>query len=187
MRIVAGKYKNKYLETPRGDITRPTSSQLREALFNIVQHYIEDATFLDLFAGSGAMGFEALSRGAKEVTFIDNDRHSIISIKKNAKLLEVEKQVKIFTVDALEGVQKLIKNKQSFSIIYIDPPYTTKIEESLATQLLTLIDRSSLLTSGGHLFLEESKDYHLPQNLTQLQFIDSRRLGRSFLYQFKQP
>src|SRR5436305_1632219 len=99
MRIIAGTFKNRRLIAPKGDATRPTTEQLRESLFNICQHYLEGAHFLDLFAGSGAMGLEALSRGASYATFVDNNKESVGYIHANVEALKVGGHSKVICGD----------------------------------------------------------------------------------------
>ena len=130
MHIIGGIYRNRTLIAPKGQEVRPTSSRLREALFNICQSYIQDALFLDLFAGSGAMGFEAISRGAKKATLIDLSKDSIRCIEANAASLNVEEQVQILQGDVFKWIERLQKQGVQFDIIYADPPYQIGKEAS---------------------------------------------------------
>src|SRR5262245_4127089 len=167
MRIIAGQYKNKPLATPKGLTIRPTAGKMREALFNICQSYIQDAFFLDLFAGSGAIGLEALSRGAQRITFVDNSRDSIRCIQDNVKTLGVENQVEILFGDVFARVQELIDAGRQYDIVFSDPPYD-RMEHSKGdlmsynSRLLQMLDGMSLIKSGGKLFLEDSGDSHSP-------------------------
>lgn len=178
MKIVAGLYKNRPLVAPKIQAVRPTSSRLREAFFNICQPYIENANFLDLFAGSGAMGLEALSRGASHATFVDSNKESIRCIKKNLQTLGVEGDVYFGDVFAF-----LKKRPAPFDIIFSDPPY-----EKLAysQRVLEQVDQGSLLKSEGRLFIEDAhgviKD-DLP--LETLTLESSRRVGRSELKEYR--
>lgn len=181
MQIVSGKFKNRKLISPKGNVTRPTSSRLRESLFNICQGYVEDASFLDLFAGSGAMGFEALSRGAKHVTFVDLAKEALTAIEANAKSLDVLRDVDILFGDVFAQLIKLEKRKKQFDLIYADPPYDTPF----SGQVLKIIDEGNLLKPGGELFIEDSRDsIPLESQLKTLVLKSSRRLGRSFLQQY---
>lgn len=187
MYIIAGKYKNHKLDSPKGMNTRPTTNRLREALFNISQNYIEDARFLDLFAGSGAMGLEALSRGAKEVVFIDNHRESMQCIKKNLQSLNVEAKGRTIQGDVFNSILKLSAQGVKFDIIYADPPYEQEQEGQLWSQkLLNLIDQSSILEEKGYLFIEESSAVSLStQELKELKEVSARKMGRASLLQFQ--
>jgi 16S rRNA (guanine966-N2)-methyltransferase len=183
MRIIAGQFKNRPLVAPKGDATRPTSNMMREALFNICQHYIQESTFLDLFAGSGALGLEALSRGASTSTFIESQREAIRCIQKNVEALQVQDKCTIFQTDVFIGLKRLEKGKKTYDIIFADPPYEIK---DLREKILRTIDEGSLLKEGGFFFIEEadkaSKEM-LP--LKTLELISSRRLGRSLLQQYR--
>lgn len=182
MRIVSGTHKNRSLVTPKGNATRPTSEKLRGALFNICQGYIVDANFLDLFAGSGAMGIEALSRGAASATFVDNHRESVRAIQQNLRTLQLEDRSHIFQGEVLEFIEKMSKRGKSFDIIYADPPYETYS----INHFIQVIDSGTILTPGGTLFIEESSRTKLSEGeLKTLKLISSREMGRSSLLQFR--
>ncbi len=191
MRIIAGRFKNRPLATPKGLIVRPTAGKMRAALFNICQNYIQDADFLDLFAGSGAIGLEALSRGAKHVTFVDISRESIRCVQANVEALEAQKEVEILYGDVFARVQELMDAGRRYDIIYSDPPYDrmshTKGElMSYNAKLLQMLDEGQLLKSGGELFLEDSGDSAPPlSGLKTLKLKSERHMGRSALHQFE--
>lgn len=181
MHIIAGLFRHRRLITPKGANTRPTASRLREAIFNICQNEIEGSRFLDLFAGSGAMGFEALSRGAKEAIFIENDREAIRCIQQNAELLNVKNRCQIIQGNVLSQLKKL---KSNFEIIFADPPYHTYIQGSSTTyseKVIEIIDHSQLLVSNGILFIEEAFSTPPKPSLTSLEFENSRRMGEAVL------
>lgn len=178
MQVIAGKFKNQKLLTPKGLDTRPTASRLRETLFNICQTFIENARFLDLFAGSGAMGLEALSRGASWATFIEKSPNAIKIIKQNIKNLDVENQTSILCGDCAQLLPRAASTKIPYDIIYLDPPY-----ENWDHEILHFIDTSDLLISGGYLFIEEAKKpEYLFENLV---LVSERSAGRSKLFQYK--
>ena len=185
MRVSGGLYKNRKLTVPKGTKTRPTSEKLRQTVFNICQHHLPGATFLDVFAGSGAMGIEALSRGAKHATFIENNRLALHAIKENLSRLHLTDQAAIFSLGALQALKQLEKKREVFDLIYVDPPYGQKVKgctETYLNQTLSFIDQSNLLSEKGILFCEET---HMPiVSLHQL-FLDKKRnLGGTHLYQF---
>ena len=171
MKIFSGTHKNRKLIVPKE--TRPTSGLLREALFNICQNYIEGASFLDLFAGSGAMGFEALSRGAKNVVFVDNNKEAIKNIKKNILEFGFENKTKVFCYDCIKAIKKIV---EKFDIIYIDPPYNKGYSE-------IILEDIDLLKKDGFLFLEESTKVKL-ENFKNLQFVGKKVFGSSTLWKF---
>lgn len=190
MYIIAGLYRGRRLVSPKGPQTRPTAGRLREALFNICQNRIEGAAFLDLFAGSGAMGFEALSRGAQSATFVDSHRESIQSIKANAAHLLVESRAHVLKGDVIPTLAWLEKQGHAFDIIFADPPYGIKDVHSsrlLSEQIVCWIDSHTLLKPGGVLFIEE--DFSLQPSLTDLKTLilkDSRKVGPAALQQYIQ-
>lgn len=190
MRIIAGLYKNRPIAAPKGLETRPTSGRLRESLFNICQADIAGARFLDLFAGSGAMGFEALSRGGEQAVFIDSSRECQRCIVNNGEKLGVTKQIQVICGDVFDQLPKLAKRGVVFDIIYVDPPYIDKgeAERALSARVLDFIDEnSSLLSLGGHLFLEDAHgalEGVAEKSYRHLIFKSTRRMGRSELHHF---
>lgn len=182
MQIVGGKFRGHKINAPKTSSTRPTSSRLREALFNIVQSYIDEASFLDLYAGSGAMGLEALSRGAAKATFVDNNKEAISCIQANAKHLKVEMLTTALNGDVFRTVERLTEKTQ-FDIIYADAPYSK--EHSPSYRLLQFMDESSLLKDGGMLFIEDVLASHEVNDLKNLQLISVRSAGPSFLHQYQ--
>ena len=156
MRIIAGAFKSRKIKTPKESITRPTQGMVREAIFNICQNEIVDTHFLDLFAGSGAMGIEALSRGAQTATFVEQNKRALSCIKENIKLLELEAQTQVLAMSIEKGIQKLIKEGARFHLIYIDPPYHISFELSVIQPLLK--NNSLIFLETGEEFTQEIPD-----------------------------
>ena len=184
MRIIGGNLRNRPLKAPKGLDVRPTAGSMRKAIFDICQHCAEEGSVLDIFAGSGALGLEAISRGFTQVTFIDNSRPSIQCIKQNAKTLGVEKQATVLQGDAFRILEKL---QRRYDLILADPPYhKTSSDKLLAEKLLELVDTLDLLNDDGFFFLEcDSKTPLDSVILTHLKLKSSRRIGRSMLYQYE--
>lgn len=176
MHIIAGKFKGRNLRLPKNVETRPTTSSLRESVFNMCQADIEGAEFLDLFAGSGAMGLEALSRGAKNATFIEKERFPFQALKANITSLGVENQSALLCLDVFRGLELLFRQSRQFDMIYIDPPYG----EGLGAKVLSWLDAHPLLKKEGRLLLEESRLEEPP--LKSLQKIKEKKAGRATLY-----
>lgn len=184
MRINAGIHKGRVLVVPKGGVTRPTFTKLKQSLFNICSQSIVEATFLDLFAGAGGMGCEALSRGSSHVTFVERDKKALAAIHHNLEILKEEERSHIITCDVFEALQRLARAKRSFDIIFADPPYGTK-ENSLSNDVLKVIDTTSLLKKGGTLFLEdaiEACDLTIP--LKHLVLKSERKMGRASLREY---
>src|SRR5213083_2042017 len=130
LRIIAGEFKGRRLKTPTTDKVRPTSDRVREAWFSILQQSIPDARVLDLFAGSGALGFEALSRGAVSVDFVETQRGSLTALNANVEALKVEDRVTIHRMDALRFAERL--QPAQYDVAFADPPYATDHAARLA-------------------------------------------------------
>ncbi len=188
MHIIAGTFRHRSLHTPKGETTRPTASQTREAVFNICQTYIENAYFLDLYAGSGAMGLEALSRGAAHATFIDNHKDAYRCLQSNIENLDIAHQTTLYFGDVLQMLKRLTKESQRYDIIYADPPYEQKETPSdlaFGKKTLHFLDEFPLLADQGVLFIEDSPFAELEkESLQHLSLKKERRFGKSALYQF---
>ncbi|MFN0065167.1 MAG: 16S rRNA (guanine(966)-N(2))-methyltransferase RsmD [Chlamydiales bacterium] len=175
IRIIGGKYKGIRLLSPRGNETRPSLGKLRESFFNICQNSIVGARFLDLFAGAGAMGLEALSRGANHVTFVENAREALQTIKKNVSLLREESRVTILSLDVTVALKKM---EGPFDLIFADPPYGKYLGDSV----ITACDTLPLLADEGELFIEDTLYNDL--SLQHLQLKSTRKIGLAILKQY---
>lgn len=153
MRVIAGSAKRLPLKTLEGMDTRPTTDRIKETLFNMLAPYIYDCSFLDLFAGSGGIGIEALSRGAGEAVFVEKNGKAMACIKENLKFTKLEKKAMTIHSDVMEALYRLEGEKQ-FDFIFMDPPYHQELEKKV---LEYLID-SSLLAEEGVIVIEASKD-----------------------------
>ncbi|HET6402736.1 MAG TPA: 16S rRNA (guanine(966)-N(2))-methyltransferase RsmD [Candidatus Kapabacteria bacterium] len=154
MRIIAGEFRSRMLVAPKGSATRPTMDRAREALFNVLTNMIDigGAWILDLYAGSGAFAFEALSRGAARATLVDRDRKAIEAIKANARTLGVEDRVSIHQQDAYTFLER--RGDETFNLIFADPPY----EEKELAKLEQLIISGGWLATRGHCIIETRFD-----------------------------
>ncbi|MEX1307520.1 MAG: 16S rRNA (guanine(966)-N(2))-methyltransferase RsmD [Eubacteriales bacterium] len=146
MRIISGKYRGRKLVAPEGQHTRPTTDRVKEALFGALQFRLHDAKVLDLFAGSGALGIEALSRGAKSCLFVENNRAALKALEEN--LARIEAEYEVHAVDYMTGLKRL--DGKSFDLIFMDPPYTAGYYEPA----LAFIAEHDLLDEDGVLVLE---------------------------------
>lgn len=162
MRITAGCFKNKQVKTLDSDLIRPTLSKIRESIFNVLQNDIVDAAFLDLFAGSGIVGIEAASRGAKEVIFIEKNPKHYKLLKENLNGLEFEN--KTFLGDTTAIIEKFDENR--FDVIFSDPPYKT----DLNSKILEIISKKKLLKENGVLILESQKDEDFSKEIQNFGF-----------------
>lgn len=154
MRVIAGEAKGRELLAPRGMHTRPTLAKVKEAMFGMIQFDIEDAKVLDLFAGSGSLGIEAISRGAAHVTFCDNDRDAFSTVRTNLKRLFFEDRATLIQSEALAALERIAWNGDGFDIVLLDPPYATDLESKAIQRLAEL----ELLNPGAILLCEHSQD-----------------------------
>ncbi len=168
MRVISGTAGGRKLHSPDGDAVRPTTDQVKEAIFNIIQFDLEGRRVLDLFAGSGQMGIEALSRGAREAVFTDSSRASIALVRENLRLCGLKG--KVLLTDALQFLQKGGK----FDIIFIDPPY----DAGLYDDVLARINAVDNLTEGGIIICELRAGTALPQMCPPYRLLREKRYGR---------
>jgi 16S rRNA (guanine(966)-N(2))-methyltransferase RsmD len=181
IQVITGTFKGRRLVLPKGTHTRPTTSQMRQAVFNICQNEVEGASFLDICAGSGSMGIEALSRGASFATFIDSSHFALEAIRQNIKSLQLEEVSHVLGQDALPALKRLEKEKKVFDLCYFDPPYGTALSE----QVLHFLDESTLFTPNSLLFMEEGQHFSLEKiTLKTLTLKSERRFGTSSLFCF---
>jgi 16S rRNA (guanine(966)-N(2))-methyltransferase RsmD len=145
VRIIAGAYKGKRLVTPRGDITRPTADQVRIALMDTLMPWLPDARLLDLFAGAGGVGLEALSRGAAHVTFVERDARAVAALRDNVVALGVAEAARVMRDDVRRALAGLARAGERFGLVFLDPPYET----DLTTATLTDLADGLLVADGG--------------------------------------
>lgn len=159
MRIIAGAFKGRRLSVKRAKI-RPTSDRVKGALFSILRESVNDANFLDLCAGTGNIGIEALSRGAKSVTFIDHDYHCMRMIASNLEQCGIYRnhpQAKLINLTAQKGLNYLGRHQAQFNLIYFDPPYDAEIYNNC----LELIAKNRILSRLGKLVVEHRRNIEL--------------------------
>ena len=181
MRIIAGEWKSKILNSPKTEKTRPTLDRVKEALFSMLTPYIEDAVILDLFSGTGNLGIEALSRGAKFVYFNDVNHDAIKVIYSNVQLTNYENCAKITKKDYEKCLKSLNEENIQFDIIFLDPPYEAKVEE----KCLSIISESNLIHEDTRIILESDKEKKFNENIEGLQLVDKRTYGRVMLRTYK--
>lgn len=179
MRVISGKSRGKKLISLEGLNTRPTLDRVKEALFNIIQFDIENTKILDLFAGSGALGIEALSRGACEATFCDNSQDAIQVIKTNIENTKnVDKSI-VINKDYSLALNSLSKQNKTFNIIFLDPPYKTDFGIKAIKAILDL----KILAKDGIIILEtddKQKEQEIEQ-INNIQVFDKRKYGKVML------
>lgn len=161
MRVIAGTARRLLLKTPAGLKTRPTSDQIKETLFNVLMPYLYDAEFLDLYSGCGGIGIEALSRGAKEAIFVENDKAALKCINDNLQTTHFTDNSKVMPMDVMSALYQL-EGKYTFDVVFMDPPYDNSYEE----HVLNYLSDSSLINEDSLIVVEAS-------NQTEFDYLDS--------------
>lgn len=165
MRVIAGIRKGLKLKAPEGDHTRPTTDRVKESVFNIIQAYIPASRVLDLFAGSGALGIEALSRRSSHCTFVERDKKAFALVRQNTELARFENEAELICTDSLSFLKTA---KEPFDVIFLDPPYN----KGFFSPVLEEIAKNKLLSGDGIIVAETEKDGEEP---THSEFIAVRR------------
>lgn len=185
-RVVTGRFRGTILQAPEGDRTRPTTDKVKEALFSIIQTDVPDAEFLDLYSGSGQIGIEALSRGAKRATLVDKSGQAAGIISRNISKVRLDgsDEIRFYKMNAAQVLELLGKDGEKFDIIFMDPPYkdaALRLEEETK-----LIGEYGLLAKGGMLILEHDRDYEPPEELNGLRRVRSCSYGITVITFFKE-
>lgn len=154
MRVIAGTARRLKLKTIEGKDTRPTTDRIKETLFNMIQWKVPGAEFLDLFSGSGSIGIEALSRGAKEACFVENNRAAAGVIRENLNFTRLSESAMVMECDAATAIRRLCGKGKIFDIIYMDPPYNMEWEK----QILAVLADSDILDKDTVIIIEADKD-----------------------------
>jgi 16S rRNA (guanine966-N2)-methyltransferase len=168
VRVIAGKYRSRPLRSLKGQALRPTSDRLRETLFNILGLTVSDATFVDLYAGTGAVGIEALSRGARAAIFIEQHGPAAALIRRNLDSLAIGGEAEILGLDVLRGLKRLEVRHAHAEFIFLDPPYAADDEYE---NVIEYLGQSSLLAPGGRVIAEHLRKRSLPERTGDLERI----------------
>ncbi len=166
MRVIAGSARRLPLETPKGYATRPTQDRIKETLFNILQNDINGCVFLDLYAGSGQMGIEALSRGARKAVFIDQNREANACIQKNLAKTKLEANAKVICADVCASLA--VWNEAPADIVFIDPPYASGLE----AVTLNALKQYHVIDEDTIIIIEAALDRNLDESETQGYSVD---------------
>lgn len=164
MRIIAGICRGRILKTVKGQKTRPTADRVKEAIFNVLAHRVEGTNFLDLFGGTGNIGLEALSRGARTATFVEKCSGALKVLRANVKECGFVDAVYIFAIDALKALEIFKEKKIRFNIIFLDPPYGFEFLEEIIAKAVA----NELLVEQGIVIVETNKNISLPSSFQSL-------------------
>jgi 16S rRNA (guanine966-N2)-methyltransferase len=185
MRIVAGSARGRALQGPKPTSRhiRPTADRVRETLFNVLGQFLEGQAVLDLYAGTGALGLEALSRGAGRAVLVDSDREAQALCRLNTDGLGFTAQVELLSLPVARAVEQLRQQGQAFELIFADPPYAARVVETVLVQ----VTGAQLLTAGGMLVVEHDKREEAPEAHAGLERVDQRRFGDTVASFYRNP
>ena len=177
MRIIGGQLRGKKLGPVRAAAVRPSSDRLREAVFSILSVSVKDAAVLDLFAGTGAFGIEALSRGARKAVFVDRNRDAIAMICKNIQVCRLESRATVIRWDVARNLDCLRTVNSPFELVFIDPPY----DRGLILPTLAHLNQQRLLAAGGQVVVEHSPSEQISPEPEGFTTVDSRKYGKTLV------
>ncbi len=181
MRVISGTLRGKRLFSTKGLKLRPTSDRVRESIFDILQNEITGARILDLFAGTGALGIEALSRGGERAVFVEKSPASLAALNKNIAHCGLEPRTEVLAKEVPSAIKALEARKEIFDLIFLDPPYA----KGLAFQTMEILGRSSLPAPEGLIVVEHAPDEPL-EDLQHLERLDRRKYGGTLVSFFRQ-
>jgi 16S rRNA (guanine(966)-N(2))-methyltransferase RsmD len=176
LRIISGSARGRRLLSPPNYRIRPTADRVKEALFNILGNHLDGfdcCRVLDIFAGTGNLGIEALSRGAAQAIFIDNHKESSALVLKNLRLLGFEEKARVLEKEAIPALCYLEKREDPFHLVFIDPPYRLGLEE----KVLDYLSASALIDENSLVIVEFSSDEVIPKEFASLREFDRRAYG----------
>ncbi|MGI6224718.1 MAG: 16S rRNA (guanine(966)-N(2))-methyltransferase RsmD [Peptococcales bacterium] len=164
MRVIAGLCRGRNLKSVKGLATRPTADRVKEAIFNVLNFKVQNAVFLDLFAGTGSMGIEALSRGGKLSVFVEKEKKAIKVLQENLLNCQLEEYAQVYPTDYGHALKLLHKNRYKFNLVYLDPPYKLMIIDNILKELVSL----ELLIKGAIVIAETDLTTQLTQGYKKL-------------------
>ncbi|MBH0229029.1 16S rRNA (guanine(966)-N(2))-methyltransferase RsmD [Halobacillus yeomjeoni] len=173
MRVVSGEFKGRQLKSVPTHQTRPTTDKVKEAVFHVIGPYFEGGRAFDLFAGSGGLGIEALSRGADSCVFVDQQPKAIRTIHENVRLLNIKDRVEVFRTDAYRAIKAAGKRGLTFDYIFLDPPYKKFSYQELVEALL----EHQLVAEGGVVVCEHDASEEIPESVGRLNLIKTDHYG----------
>lgn len=177
MRVISGTLKGRRLVSPDGSATRPTADRIKESLFNILAGCLIDKRVLDLYAGTGALGIEALSRGAASAVFIDQAQTALTALRRNLVALKLEDRARIIRWDILSNLNCLTASTQQVDLVFMDPPY----EANAVGPTLTILMSCGVMAPGALIVVEHSVREVIGPPIDRLRLTDQRRFGKTLV------
>lgn len=177
MRIIGGQFKSRKISFPKTRATRPMTDRSKETVFNILGGLVFGKHVLDLFAGSGSLGLEALSRGALDVVFVDCADAAVRVIQKNLTELELTNKSQVIKMEALRAIDRLVKKGHHFGLIFVDPPF----EKGFVKKALMKLDQSGIVSPFGQVVVGHARQEEIPESLQTLKLVRTKRIGQACL------
>lgn len=181
MRIIAGNYGGRFLESLEGRNTRPTSDKLKETIFNIIGPYFNGGKTLDLYAGSGGLGIEAVSRGMDAAVLVDSNRAAVDIIKSNVAVTKESEKFEVLHTSADAALNLLAQQQEKFTLVFLDPPYEN---QAIGADLQRLVDLE-LLADVALVLCEVARDVDLPESFGELEVWTDRVYGKTRLVMYQ--
>ena len=181
MRVIAGSHKGRRLVAPRGSVTRPTADQVRIAVMDTLAPWLPEARFLDLFAGAGGVGLEALSRGARHATFVERDPRAFRALEDNVRALELSDAARCLRLHVDRALGRLAADGERFGLIFLDPPY----EPDQVTPTLARLGEGNVLAPGALVIAQHFTKRPPPERAEALESFRTRRFGETTLTFFR--
>jgi 16S rRNA (guanine(966)-N(2))-methyltransferase RsmD len=181
LRVLAGALKGRRLVTPRGSTTRPTADQVRIALMDTLTPRLPDARLLDLFAGAGGVGLEALSRGAAQATFVERDARAVAALRANVETLGVAEQTRVARMDVGTALERLAREGARFDVVFLDPPY----DEDAVMPTLERLGALPLVAPDGLVIAQHLTKQPPAEAVGRLRAYRTRRFGETTLTFFR--
>lgn len=181
MRVISGRARGRKLQAPVGLNTRPTTDRVKESIFSMINFYIRESRVLDLFAGTGALGIEAISRGAQYGVFVDNNKKSVDVINKNLRDVKFEKESLVLNCDINTALSKLATKTEKFDVIFMDPPYL----KGFIIPTIEKIDNSQLLNDGGIILIEHDQKDVLEEKIGNFYRSKFKKYGNTLISIYK--
>ncbi|MDR3553177.1 MAG: 16S rRNA (guanine(966)-N(2))-methyltransferase RsmD [Syntrophobacteraceae bacterium] len=182
MRIISGDFRGRRLHAPGSDRIRPTIDRVREAVFSMIAEYVPDARVLDLFAGTGAVGLEALSRGARFCSFVDNGAEALRLIRENVALCGAQESARVINATVASALRRLEAEKELFDLVFLDPPYGKGYVEQTLDMIGPVAGESALVIAESHV-----KDLRQPISDLSWQKERERRYGDTLISIYSRP
>jgi len=182
LRVISGYARGKKLKAPSGLHTRPITDMIKEALFNVWGPGIVNASILDLFAGSGSVGIEALSRGAAQAVFVDNDKNAVKVMAENLRICGFDNGYELYHNDVFKAVNTFSRNRRCFDYIYVDPPFT---EDKIFDQIMMVLGQADILARQGALVIRTRRQRELAPSFGKLNQYRKKNYGESTLHYYR--